>query len=105
MQEGRWCGAAATLNRGPALSGDGAAPEKMRGHEATSDLCPLSAVKRTWLERAVMSAKCQERSKDYGVIAAPAYCGLRFVLPKLISGLRRPIAIQAAISFNMNLPE
>ena len=52
-----------------------------------------------------MSVKGQERSKNYGVIAAPAYCGLRFVSPKLISGLRRPIAIQAAISFNMNLPE
>jgi hypothetical protein len=26
-------------------------------------------------------------------------------LPKVISGLRRPIAIQAAISLNMNLPE
>ena len=25
--------------------------------------------------------------------------------PQLISGLRKPIAIQAAISFNMNLPE
>jgi len=30
---------------------------------------------------------------------------LRTVFPKLISGLRRPIAIQAAISLNMNLPE
>ena len=47
----------------------------------------------------------QQRSKNYDVIAAPAYCALRFVLPKLISGLRKPIAIQAAISFNMNLPE
>jgi hypothetical protein len=27
------------------------------------------------------------------------------VFPKVISGLRKPIAIQAAISFNMNLPE
>ena len=36
MQEGRWCGAAATLNRGPDLSGDGAAPEKMpRQHSGT----------------------------------------------------------------------
>ena len=25
--------------------------------------------------------------------------------PQVISGLRKPIAIQAAISFNMNLPE
>jgi hypothetical protein len=27
------------------------------------------------------------------------------VFPKVISGLRKPIAIQAAISFNINLPE
>jgi hypothetical protein len=50
-------------------------------------------------------ARGQERSKNYDVIAASAYCALRFVLPKLISGLRKPIAIQATISFNMNLPE
>jgi hypothetical protein len=36
---------------------------------------------------------------------ASAYCALRTVFPKVISGLRRPIAIQAAINFNMNLPE
>jgi hypothetical protein len=36
---------------------------------------------------------------------ASAYCAPRAVFPKVISGLRRPIAIQAAISFNMNLPE
>jgi hypothetical protein len=34
-----------------------------------------------------------------------SYCALRTVFPKVISGLRKPIAIQAAISFNMNLPE
>src|SRR6476659_2246354 len=34
-----------------------------------------------------------------------ARCDLRTVFPKVISGLRRPIAIQAAISLNMNLPE
>jgi hypothetical protein len=33
-----------------------------------------------------------------------AYCG-RAGFPKVMSGLRKPIAIQAAISFNMNLPE
>src|SRR5258707_11443140 len=33
------------------------------------------------------------------------HCDLRTVFPKVISGLRRPIAIQAAISLNMNLPE
>jgi len=27
------------------------------------------------------------------------------LFPQLISGLRKPIAIQAAISFSMNLPE
>jgi hypothetical protein len=32
-------------------------------------------------------------------------CDLPTVFPKVISGLRRPIAIQAAISLNMNLPE
>ena len=32
-------------------------------------------------------------------------CDLRTVFPKVISGLRRPIAIQAAMSLNMNLPE
>ena len=36
---------------------------------------------------------------------ANAYCAARAVFPKVISGLRRPIAIQAAISFNINLPE
>jgi hypothetical protein len=34
-----------------------------------------------------------------------AYCALRIVFPKVISGLRKPIAIQAAISFHINLPE
>jgi hypothetical protein len=34
-----------------------------------------------------------------------AYCALWTVFPKVISGLRKPIAIQAAISFNINLPE
>ena len=33
------------------------------------------------------------------------YCALCTVFPKVISGLRKPIAIQAAISFNINLPE
>jgi hypothetical protein len=33
------------------------------------------------------------------------YCALRTVFPSVISGLRKPIAIQAAISFSMNLPE
>ena len=40
--------------------------------------------------------------------AAPTtngHCDLRAVFPKVISGLRRPIAIQAATSLNMNLPE
>jgi hypothetical protein len=36
---------------------------------------------------------------------ARAYCDLWTVFPKVISGLRRPIAIQAVISFSMNLPE
>ena len=36
---------------------------------------------------------------------AGAYCALWTVFPKVISGLRKPIAIQAAISFNINLPE
>jgi hypothetical protein len=36
---------------------------------------------------------------------AGAYCTLRTVFPKAISGLRKPIAIHAAISFNINLPE
>ena len=40
-----------------------------------------------------------------GVGRASAYCALRTVFPKVISGLRKPIAIQAAISFNINLPE
>ena len=35
----------------------------------------------------------------------PVHCDLRTVFPKVISGLRRRIAIQAAISLNMNLPE
>jgi hypothetical protein len=34
-----------------------------------------------------------------------AYCGVRTDFPNVISGLRIPIAIQAAISLNMNLPE
>jgi hypothetical protein len=33
------------------------------------------------------------------------YCALCTDFPKVISGLRKPIAIQAAISFNINLPE
>ena len=36
---------------------------------------------------------------------ASAYGALWTVFPKVISGLRKPIAIQAAISFNINLPE
>jgi hypothetical protein len=36
---------------------------------------------------------------------AKRYCALRTVFPSVISGLRKPIAIQAAISLNMNLPE
>ena len=36
---------------------------------------------------------------------AKRYCALRTVFPSVISGLRKPIAIQAAISFSMNLPE
>jgi hypothetical protein len=36
---------------------------------------------------------------------ASAYCALWTVFAKVISGLRKPIAIQAAISFNINLPE
>ena len=36
---------------------------------------------------------------------ASGQCDLRTVFPKVISGLRRPIAIQAATSLNMNLPE
>jgi hypothetical protein len=36
---------------------------------------------------------------------AKRYCALWTVFPSVISGLRKPIAIQAAISFSMNLPE
>jgi hypothetical protein len=36
---------------------------------------------------------------------ASGHCDLRADFPRVISGLRRPIAIQAAISLNMNLPE
>jgi hypothetical protein len=36
---------------------------------------------------------------------ARGQCDLRTVFPKEISGLRKPIAIQAAISLTMNLPE
>ena len=40
------------------------------------------------------------------VLAADAYGGAYCaVFPKVISGLRKPIAIQAAISFNINVPE
>jgi hypothetical protein len=34
-----------------------------------------------------------------------AYCGPGTAFPQVISGLRNPIAIQAAISLSMNLPE
>jgi hypothetical protein len=37
--------------------------------------------------------------------AGHSHCDSRTVFPQAISGLRKPIAIQAAISFNMNLPE
>ncbi len=47
---------------------------------------------------------CRDRT-CYRRNMASAYCALRTVFPKVISGLRRPIAIQAAINFNMNLPE
>ena len=33
------------------------------------------------------------------------HCALWPVFPQVISGLRKPIAIQAAISFNINLQE
>ena len=36
---------------------------------------------------------------------AGAYCALSTIFPKVISGLRKPIAIRAAISFNISLPE
>ena len=36
---------------------------------------------------------------------ANAYFAARAGFPKMNSGLRRPIAIQSAISFNMNLAE
>ena len=52
--------------------------------------------------------KCQSWSSNrarYRHNMAGAYCTLWTVLPKVISGLRKPIAIQAAISFNINLPE
>ena len=44
------------------------------------------------------------------VLAADAiwrmlYCALWTVFPKVISGLPKPMAIQAAISFHINLPE
>jgi hypothetical protein len=48
------------------------------------------------------------REIPYRRDAAPTagcQCALPIVFPKLISGLRRPIAIQAAISLNMDLPE
>jgi len=36
---------------------------------------------------------------------ASAYCCLRTAFPRAISGLRKPIVIQAAINFNMSLAE
>ena len=39
------------------------------------------------------------------LLQTSTYCALWTVFPNVILGLRKPIAIQAAISFNINLPE
>ena len=53
--------------------------------------------------------KCQilsTRARTYEKRLLNTACSMSALpFPKVISGLRRPIAIQAAISFNMNLPE
>ena len=46
----------------------------------------------------VRDAREDARSSSWGITGWTDF-------PQLISGLRKPIAIQAAISFNMNLPE
>jgi hypothetical protein len=71
---------------------------------------PVYLDKQTCSGSVGMSQTCQTRTCHDCIGArfratARAYCDLRTVFPKVISGLRRPIAIQAAISFNMNLPE
>jgi len=51
------------------------------------------------------SARFERASSCRSQRPAHGHCGLRTVFPQAISGLRKPIAAQAAISFNMNLPE
>ena len=45
------------------------------------------------------------RSRNPPSFHGKCHCDLSTVFPKVISGRRRPIAIQAAISLNMALPE
>jgi hypothetical protein len=63
------------------------------GDIETNSACAKIAVSQL-LESCLLQAQYGKR-----------YCALRTVFPSVISGLRKPIAIQAAISFTMNLPE
>ena len=56
---------------------------------------------RTWSA----SGPAEKGSGFEIVLAGAGYCALCTGFPKVISGLRKPIAIQAAISFNIILPE
>jgi hypothetical protein len=52
-----------------------------------------------------MGGKVAEVESLYLDLQVGAYCGRRTAFPQVISGLRNPIAIQAAVSLSMNLPE
>jgi hypothetical protein len=66
------------------------------------DTVTVDSLKALDSNRPIREADIHENRKT---AAASGQCALRTVFPKVISGLRKPIAIQAAISLNMNLPE
>ena len=66
-----------------------------------SALPPKADVEKyRWHVRFVPIAVLESR-----LLQTSTYCALWTVFPNVILGLRKPIAIQAAISFNINLPE
>jgi hypothetical protein len=66
---------------------------------------PFDAEGGSYLVRETIKALDALKLTESRAPRAGGQCDLRTVFPKVISGLRRPIAIQAAISLNMNLPE
>jgi len=78
-----------------------------RRPRAALELGPFIPQQQTCGDRIGLSVPCQTRTCPVGArlrTKTSGYCDLR-TDPKLIFGLRKPIAIHAEISLNMNLPE